>query len=185
MKEFTDEQLIEIHKKGDHTVFEIIYARYKNMIRSLARGLFLVGGDNEDLMQEGVLGLLNAVNTFNGATSFSTYAYTCIKNSMLTAVNSAQSKRNTPLNTSVPIATQTDEFLNLYLDPEDEIIGKESERELMQKITQGLSLFESTVLKLFLEGLSYVEIGEKLNKTAKSIDNALQRIKRKISNILA
>jgi len=104
---------------------------------------------------------------------------------MLTAVNSAQSKRNTPLNTSVPIATQTDEFLNLYLDPEDEIIGKESERELMQKITQGLSLFESTVLKLFLEGLSYVEIGEKLNKTAKSIDNALQRIKRKISNILA
>ncbi len=185
MKEFTDEQLIEMHKKGDHTVFEIIYARYKNMIRSLARGLFLVGGDNEDLMQEGVLGLLNAVNTFNGATSFSTYAYTCIKNSMLTAVNSAQSKRNTPLNTSVPIATQTDEFLNLYLDPEDEIIGKESERELMQKITQGLSLFESTVLKLFLEGLSYVEIGEKLNKTAKSIDNALQRIKRKISNILA
>ncbi|MBE5764656.1 MAG: sigma-70 family RNA polymerase sigma factor [Clostridiales bacterium] len=185
MKEFTDEQLIEMHKKGDHTVFEVIYARYKNMIRSLARGLFLVGGDNEDLMQEGVLGLLNAVNTFNGATSFSTYAYTCIKNSMLTAVNSAQSKRNTPLNTSVPIATQTDEFLNLYLDPEDEIIGKESERELMQKITQGLSLFESTVLKLFLEGLSYVEIGEKLNKTAKSIDNALQRIKRKISNILA
>ena len=185
MKEFTDEQLIEMHKKGDHTVFEIIYARYKNMIRSLARGLFLVGGDNEDLMQEGVLGLLNAVNTFNGATSFSTYAYTCIKNSMLTAVNSAQSKRNTPLNTSVPIVTQTDEFLNLYLDPEDEIIGKESERELMQKITQGLSLFESTVLKLFLEGLSYVEIGEKLNKTAKSIDNALQRIKRKISNILA
>lgn len=185
MKEFTDEQLIEMHKKGDHTVFEIIYARYKNMIRSLARGLFLVGGDNEDLMQEGVLGLLNAVNTFNGATTFSTYAYTCIKNSMLTAVNSAQSKRNTPLNTSVPIATQTDEFLNLYLDPEDEIIGKESERELMQKITQGLSLFESTVLKLFLEGLSYVEIGEKLNKTAKSIDNALQRIKRKISNILA
>ncbi len=185
MKEFTDEQLIEMHKKGDHTVFEVIYARYKNMIRSLARGLFLVGGDNEDLMQEGVLGLLNAVNTFNGATTFSTYAYTCIKNSMLTAVNSAQSKRNTPLNTSVPIATQTDEFLNLYLDPEDEIIGKESERELMQKITQGLSLFESTVLKLFLEGLSYVEIGEKLNKTAKSIDNALQRIKRKISNILA
>jgi len=185
MKEFTDEQLIEMHKKGDHTEFEVIYARYKNMIRSLARGLFLVGGDNEDLMQEGVLGLLNAVNTFNGATSFSTYAYTCIKNSMLTAVNSAQSKRNTPLNTSVPIATQTDEFLNLYLDPEDEIIGKESERELMQKITQGLSLFESTVLKLFLEGLSYVEIGEKLNKTAKSIDNALQRIKRKISNILA
>lgn len=185
MKEFTDEQLIEMHKNGDHTVFEVIYARYKNMIRSLARGLFLVGGDNEDLMQEGVLGLLNAINTFNGATSFSTYAYTCIKNSMLTAVNSAQSKRNTPLNTSVPIATQTDEFLNLYLDPEDEIIGKESERELMQKITQGLSLFESTVLKLFLEGLSYVEIGEKLNKTAKSIDNALQRIKRKISNILA
>ncbi len=185
MKGFSDEQLVEMHKKGDLSVFEIIYARYKNMIRSLARGLFLIGGDNEDLMQEGVLGLLNAVNTFNGTTNFSTYAYTCIKNSMLTAVNSAHSKRNSPLNTSVPINAQTDEFLNLYLDPEDEVIGKESERELMQKITQGLSSFESTVLKFFLEGLSYVEIGEKLNKTAKSIDNALQRIKRKISNILA
>jgi RNA polymerase sporulation-specific sigma factor len=185
MKDYSDEQLVELYKNGNVAVFEVIYARYKNLIRSLARGLFLIGGDNEDLMQEGVLGFLNAVNTFNGASGFSTYAYTCIKNSMLSAVAKAQSKKNSPLNTSVSLATQTDEFLNLYLDPEDELIGIENERELMQKITAELSSFEITVLKLFLEGLSYVEISEKLNKPAKSIDNALQRIKRKISNILA
>lgn len=184
MKDYSDEQLIDLYKSGKVDVFETIYARYKNMIRSSARRFYLVGGDNEDLMQEGVIGLLNAVNTFNGSTSFSTYAYTCIKNAMLSAVFSAQSKKNVPLNSSVPITSVTDEFLNLYLDPEDEVIGKESEKELMQKITAELSSFEITVLKLFLEGLSYLEISQKLNKQPKSIDNALQRIKRKISNIL-
>ena len=184
MIDYSDEQLVELYKKGNPAVFENIYARYKSMIRSLARRFYLVGGDNEDLMQEGVIGLLNAINTYNGSCLFSTYAYACIKNAMISAVNSAQSKKNGPLNRSVPITSQTDEFLNLYLNPEDEIIGKENEKELMQKITAELSSFEITVLKLFLEGLSYLEIGEKLNKQPKSIDNALQRIKRKISNIL-
>ena len=103
---------------------------------------------------------------------------------MITAVNRAKSQKNRALNSSVSIHTLTDGVLELYLDPEDEIIGQESANELMQKITNALSSFEITVLKCFMEGLSYVEIGEKLNKTPKSIDNALQRIKRKIMQIV-
>ena len=185
MIEYSDEQLVARYRNGEVIVFEVIYERYKNMIRSCARRFFLVGGDHEDLMQEGVIGLLNAVNTFNGSSVFSTYAYTCIKNAMVTAINRDQSKKNAPLNSSVPITAETDEFLNLYLDPENEIIARENERELMQKILSQLSSFEVTVLKLFLQGLSYLEIGKKLNKQPKSIDNALQRIKRKISNIIS
>lgn len=184
LEEYSDEQLINRYKSGEVAVFEIIYHKYKNMIKSCARKFFLVGGDHEDLIQEGVLGLLNAVNTFNGKSGFSTYAYTCIKNSMITAVNRAKSQKNRALNSSVSIHTLTDGVLELYLDPEDEIIGQESANELMQKITNALSSFEITVLKCFMEGLSYVEIGEKLNKTPKSIDNALQRIKRKIMQIV-
>lgn len=182
--DYSDELLVQKYKDGEVAVFEIIYAKYKNMIKSCARRFFLVGGDNEDLMQEGVIGLLNAVNTFNGKTQFSTYAYTCIKNAVITAVNRAQSQKNKALNSSVSIHTITDELFNLYRDPEDEVIGRESANELMQNIENALSDFEITVLKLFIDGLSYTEIGERLNKTPKSIDNALQRIKRKINEVL-
>ena len=181
---FSDEQLIEKFKAGEALAFEVIYDKYKNMIKSCARKFFLVGGDNEDLMQEGVVGLLNAVNTFNGKSGFSTYAYTCIKNSMITAVTRAQSQKNQPLNSSLSIHTLTDDFLNLYLDPEMEVIGQESANELMQRIMLALSSFEITVLKMYVDGLSYLEIGEKLNKTPKSKDNALQRIKRKITKVI-
>ncbi len=184
MREYTDEKLVELYQSGEKDVFEIIYERYKNMIRSCARGFFLVDGDYEDLLQEGLIGLHNAVNTFNGKSEFSTYAYTCIKNAIISAVVRGQSKKNEPLNTSVPINGHTDEFLNLYLNPEDEIIGKENAKELLEKINAELSPFEITVLKLYMEGHSYQLIAEKLNKTAKSIDNALQRIKNKISKIL-
>ena len=183
MNERSDIELIALFKGGQDEAFNELYERYKYMIKSCARSFFLVGGDSEDLMQEGVIGLLKAVNSYNGANAFSTYAYACIKNSLLSAVKKAQSFRNKPLNYSVSIYSNGLE-LTPTTDPEEEFIGKESADELIQKINQNLSSFEITVLKLYFEGLSYVEIATKLNKEAKSIDNALQRIKRKISKIL-
>ncbi|MBR3864793.1 MAG: sigma-70 family RNA polymerase sigma factor [Clostridia bacterium] len=183
MNERTDIELIALFKGGQDEAFNELYERYKYMIKSCARSFFLVGGDSEDLMQEGVIGLLKAVNSYNGANAFSTYAYTCIKNSLLSAVKRAQSFRNKPLNYSISIYSNGFE-LTPTTDPEEEFIGKESADELIQKINQNLSSFEITVLKLYFEGLSYVEIATKLNKESKSIDNALQRIKRKISKIL-
>lgn len=182
MSEYSDDQLIALYKQGQDGAFNSLYDRYKYMIKSCARSFFLVGGDNEDLIQEGVIGLLKAVNGYNGTNAFSTYAYTCVKNALLSAVSKAQSAKNKPLNYSVSIYSDTVE-LNPAIDPEEEIIGKESADELIKKINEKLSSFEITVLKLYLNGLSYLEIGEKLNKQPKSIDNALQRIKRKISNI--
>lgn len=188
MSEYTEdrpiEQLIEEYKSGKTEVFEVIYNKYKNMIVSLAHRLYLVGGDTEDLIQEGFIGLVNAINTFNGTVEFSTYAYVCVKNSMLTAIKRAGSLRNRPLNEHLPIDNSVEKLLYLYTDPEAEIIGQENATELMNKISTALSNYEITVLKLYIDGLSYLEISKKLNKEAKSIDNALQRIKRKIANIL-
>ncbi len=183
MSEHTDIELIALYKGGQDEAFNELYERYKYMIKSCARSFFLVGGDSEDLIQEGVIGLLKAVNSYNATNAFSTYAYACIKNSLLTAVKKAQSFRNKPLNYSVSIYSDGLE-ITPTTDPEEEIIGKESADELIQKINKTLSSFEITVLKLYLEGLSYIEIANKLNKQSKSIDNALQRIKRKISKIL-
>ena len=185
MCEYSDVELITLYKKGQDEAFNQLYDRYKYMIKSCARSFFLVGGDSEDLIQEGVIGLLKAVNSYNdnGTNSFSTYAYACIKNSLLSAVKKAQSARNKALNYAVSIYSNGLE-LSPTTDPEEEIIGKESANELIQKINQTLSSFEITVLKLYFEGLSYVEIANKLNKQSKSIDNELQRIKRKISKIL-
>lgn len=184
MLECSDNRLIEQYKSGDNNAFNLLYERYKNMIKSLARKFFLAGGDNDDLMQEGVLGLLNAVNTFNFCGQFSTYAYACIKNSIISAVLKAQSKKNAPLNASVSIEDGTQNKGVGFVDPEDQIISQEAADELMEKIKSNLSHFEKNVFKLYLEGLSYVEIGQRMNKEAKAVDNALQRIKRKISEIL-
>ena len=185
MCEYSDEQLIAQYKQGQDEAFNQLYERYKHMIKSCARSFFLAGGDSEDLIQEGVIGLLKAVNSYNdnGTNTFSTYAYACIKNALLSAVKKAQSVKNKALNYAVSIYSNGLE-LSPTTDPEEEIISKESANEFIQKINEKLSSFEITVLKLYFEGLSYVEIANKLNKQSKSIDNALQRIKRKISQIL-
>ena len=143
---FSDEQLIEKFKAGEALAFEVIYDKYKNMIKSCARKFFLVGGDNEDLMQEGVVGLLNAVNTFNGKSGFSTYAYTCIKNSMITAVTRAQSQKNQPLNNYISLSgwsdndsDKTEIIIDSEFGPEERYINKETEKELINTIKNTLS----------------------------------------------
>ncbi len=177
----SDEQLVENFISGDEQSFEILCHRYDRLIKSLSRTFILFGGSDEDLWQEGFLGLLSACKNYDksrsNASSFSTYAYSCIKNKMLMAVKSEKTDKQKALSTSVSI-----ENLNVdekIISPEDTIIDSEYIVEIKKKILSKLSTFERKVFELYLEGYNYLEIAEKLSKSAKSIDNALHRIKEK------
>lgn len=179
-----DEQLVQMYKNGEVAAFDELYNRYKYIIKAASHSFYLVGGDNDDLLQEGFLGLLKAVNEFNGKSSFKNFAYICIRSKMLTAIKSAHSIKNQPLNGYISIYGSSVELNKLFgNDPEEQLIKSENTGELIEKINKRLSKFEIIVFKGYLEGLSYTEIGARLGKDPKSIDNALQRIKKKISSI--
>lgn len=180
-----DEQLVDIYKKGEQGAFEELYDRYKKIIKAGARSFYLVDGDHDDLLQEGVLGLLKAVDNFNGKSSFKSFAYICIRSKMLNAIKKSNSNKNKPLNTYVSIYGSSVELDKLLYDnPEDTLISKENSLEFIQEVNSKLSKFEIIVFNMYLEGLSYTEIGAKLSKTPKCIDNALQRIKNKLNKIV-
>ena len=175
-----DEQLVKKYQGGDLNCFNLIYERYKNIVKYFARNLYLLGADSEDLLQEGMLGLVEAVNTYKeGECSFKTYANLCIKSKLYTAVKKYASKKSSPLNNSTSFYSL--DSLGVFSDnPEDIVIEKESDSELKNKIFKGLSEYEISVLNLYLSGLSYEEIAIKLQKNVKAIDNALQRVRKKI-----
>ena len=179
----SDNQLIALHKEGNMMVFEEICNRYGGLVKSICRQYFLVGGDFDDLLQEGFLGLLKAVNTYDGErqATFKTFAYTCISGNVKTAIKKACSKTNQPLNEAIPI-----EALRYFAteNPEDEIIEDEGEEEFLKKLKTILSPFEYKVLSLWARGNSYAEISETTAKSVKSIDNAIQRIKKKLTENL-
>jgi len=137
-------------------------------------------------LQEGLLGLLKAVNTYNsdysGASSFKTFAYLCVSSNIKTAIKKAYSYKNKPLNYYVSMSPEDESKLR-FCDPEQEIINIESESELKKKVTTELSNFELEVLKMFLGGSSYSEIAAKFSKKEKAIDNALQRIRKKLNGV--
>lgn len=184
MNALTDEKLVELYKNGDCSAFEELYMRYKYVITAASRSFYLSGGDKDDLCQEGLLGLLKAADTYNGNSSFKSYAYLCIRSKILTAIERASSKKNKPLCGYVSIYGQSTELNRLFGgDPEEKIINDESASEFMDKVYKKLSKFEIIVLNYYLDGLTYTEISLKLGKDPKCIDNALQRIKKKISQI--
>ena len=176
----TDNELIALYKKGDVVAFETIYDRYRNLIKAIVRPFFLVGGDSDDLIQEGFLGLLKAVNTYDESklATFSSFAYTCISSSVKTAVKRDLSKKNLPLNSAISIEGL--EIVSID-DPESQVIRSELSKELSQRLKSELSAFEFKILKLWLGGASYAEISEQIGKPAKSVDNAVQRIKKKLN----
>ena len=182
MKNLTDEELVKAYKQGKEDAFNEIHKRYKNAILSYAHSVYVIGADLEDVIQEGMLGLLNAVNYYNGKSSFKNYAFLCIKSSILKAVTRSFSNQNLPLNSSVDITGCEAEINRVVGDPEDEIILKETISLLLEKVKQNLSAFEQQVLEMFLQGYSYVEIGQKFNCSAKKCDNILQKIKKKLSS---
>lgn len=188
--DYTDEELLNMYKKGETFCFDIIMLRYKNMVLEIAKDFFLVSGDNDDLIQEGMIGLYKAVRDYreDGLAKFSTFAYTCIKRQILTAVTKDNSKKNMPLNTSLP--TETDNNYNdssgdtLLSDngisnPEFLIVKKEDNLEKRNKLMKVLSPFEKSVCKMMFMEYDYRQIALKLRKDEKVIDNAMQRIKLK------
>ena len=188
--DYSDAQLAAFAKSGDRSAEETLVLRYTRLVRACARPLFLMGGDSEDLVQEGMLGLLAAIREFDSdrGVTFYAYAEVCIRNRLLSAVKAASRDKHTPLNSSVPLdtalfdSTDCDErgTIDQQGNPEALFIHREDMQERMNQIYSQLSPLETRILQLFLSGLSYSEIASKVNRPSKSVDNAVQRIRRKI-----
>ena len=196
-KIISDEELIKKTKNGEESAENLLFSRYKDLVVKIARGYFIVGGDLEDLVQEGMIGLYKAVKNFSDEkeASFKTFAVLCIKHQIQTAIKAANTNKNKPLSSADSFQSFTEngtsenlDFLpiDLVLDstPEEKIIDKENFKNLNEKIKSHLSPLEFKVLKLYLQGYSYKEISASLNVTSKSIDNSLSRIKSKLRSKL-
>lgn len=185
----SDEALCRAAAAGSDGAEEALVLRYNRLVRACARPYFLLGGDSEDLLQEGMIGLVSAIRNFKPGenASFRTFAAHCIRNRLLTAVKAAQSDKRAPLNRSIPFDTPfldslSDESLGfLRANPEDLMIDREAVQECRASWKGLLSGFETKVLALYLGGLSYSEIAVRLGRSAKSVDNAVQRIRRKVA----
>jgi len=187
-----ENQLLKLAKDKDEKAVEELLKRYKFVPSSIARSYFLIGGAEEDLLQEGMIGLYRAINTYDDEKgSFKTFVYACVKNSILSTVKKSNSKKNKPLNEYVSLSgyVDGDSDKNSFIQdsqygPEDMLLYKEAESELENKIISELSEAEYQIFKLYLAGLTYSQISQKLNKTIKSIDNSLQKLKKKIIKII-
>jgi len=192
-KQYTDEELITLIQNGDESAETELFSRYKDLVVKIARGYFIVGGDLEDLVQEGMIGLYKAIKGFSDEkeASFKTFAVLCIKHQIQTAIKHANTNKNKPLSSAVSFQSFTENGMSENLDflpialvledtPEEKIIDKENFKSLNKKIKSHLSPLEFKVLKLYLQGYSYREISTALEVSSKSIDNSLSRIKTKL-----
>nr|WP_188648127.1 RNA polymerase sporulation sigma factor SigH [Marinithermofilum abyssi] len=193
----TDEELVDRVRSGDSTALEELINKYKNFVRAKARSYFLIGADHEDIVQEGMIGLYKAIRDFRGdkLASFKAFAELCITRQIITAIKTATRQKHIPLNSYVsldkPIYDEdSDRTLMDILtggrvsDPEELYINQEEFDDIEDKMSQILSELERQVLMLYLDGRSYQEIAVDLNRHVKSIDNALQRVKRKLERYL-
>lgn len=195
----TDEQLIRKLRGGETAITDYIMDKYKTVVRKKARAMYLLGGENEDLIQEGMIGLFKAVRDYNVEhdTSFYSFAELCISRQMYTAIKLSQRQKHIPLNSYVSLyeqANEVEEGRQAPLidqlqpakenNPEELFLDKEYFATLEQKLKEHLSDLENRVLYLHLMGEDYRSIAKLLGKSPKSIDNALQRIKQKMSGIL-
>nr|WP_245368607.1 RNA polymerase sporulation sigma factor SigH [Paenibacillus silagei] len=193
----SDEEIVEIFRGGDSGALEHLINKYRNFVRAKARSYFLIGADREDIVQEGMIGLYKAIRDFKGdkLSSFKAFAELCITRQIITAIKTATRQKHIPLNSYVsldkPIYDEdSDRTLmdvicgSQVLDPEELIINQEEFIGLEDKMAEILSDLERKVLMLYLDGRSYQEIAEDLKRHVKSIDNALQRVKRKLERYL-
>jgi RNA polymerase sporulation-specific sigma factor len=190
----TDEELIAFYHEGFEPAVESLLQRYRNFARLKARSYFLAGADKDDIVQEGMIGLYKAIRDFSAEkqTSFRAFAEICITRQIITAVKTATRQKHLPLNQYVslskPLAADEDQDWVLQdvietqqvSDPAELVISHDELRSIKLVFAEILSDFEAEVLHMYVEGKSYQEIGEHLNRHVKSIDNALQRIKRKV-----
>ena len=179
----TDEQLAAAAQGGDSAATQALLEKYKDAVRGAARSFFLAGGDGEDLVQEGMIGLYLAITGFKaGGMSFKNFAYVCIRRRIMSAVKSAARKKHMPLNTGIPFpeAGALGE-LAAEGDPEEALILSEEPKEFWRAAKKVLSPAELDTLLLYVQGVSVADIAAKRGVSAKSADNAVQRAKRKIA----
>ena len=191
--ERADEALCTLAASGDRIAEEALVMRYHRLVRICARPYFLAGGDSEDLIQEGMVGLVAAIREYDSgkAASFRTFAEVCIKNRLISVIKAAARDKHIPLNNYVSFETPLfsgngDHYAygaadQLQEDPEAILLGREAFQERMRALEGQLSGFEASILRLYLNGLSYSEIAAEVNKSPKSVDNAVQRIRRKLA----
>lgn len=188
----TDEALCLKAAAGDRTAEELLVTRYNRLVRICARPYFLAGGDSEDLIQEGMVGLLFAIREYRAekGVSFRTFAETCVRNRLFSAIKAATRDKHTPLNNYVSFETPFFDGNADHAafppqpgqsDPEALYISRESHRERAEDLKDRLSSFEAEILGLYLTGLSYSEIAVAVHRPPKSVDNAVQRIRRKVA----
>lgn len=193
----SDEDIVEAVREGDSGALEYLINKYRNFVRAKARSYFLIGADREDIVQEGMIGLYKAIRDFKGdkLSSFKAFAELCITRQIITAIKTATRQKHIPLNSYVsldkPIYDEDSDRTLLDVicgttvsDPEELIINQEEFVGLEDKMSEILSDLERKVLMLYLDGRSYQEIAVDLRRHVKSIDNALQRVKRKLERYL-
>ena len=197
---FNDEELIEMVHQGNIDALDFLITKYRLLARAKAKSYFLIGADKEDIVQEGMIGLYKAIRDFKGdkLSSFRAFAELCITRQIITAIKTATRQKHIPLNRSIslsiPINKSSDEEdegitlmdiikNNVSPSPEEEVISKENVEDINEYIIKALSNLEIQVLHLYIDGKNYKEIAKVLDKTPKSIDNALQRIKKKLEGV--
>lgn len=201
LEQLTDEALIESYRAGTNDAIEILVQRYKRFVRTKIRANYFIGVDKDDLIQEGMIGLFKAICDYDPHkdTTFKSFATLCVTRQVSTAFKAVSRQKHIPLNTSISLSipisqkgNEEDEEGITLLDtiknttsmtPEDEMISKENLEVLNNQMKKVLSKLEWQVLSLYISGKNYQEIAKELNKAPKSIDNALQRIKKKVESI--
>ncbi len=190
-KDDSDQKLLEKIQAGDEDAMDCLLEKYRGYVRMEARKFFLAGGDEEDLIQEGMIGLFKAVRSYNKEkdASFATFAMLCVRRQIYTTVTASNRKKHNPLNNYISIFEEHGEEehnLDQALEdpvenPEEVLLQKEAIKGYYQEMGKKLSAFEKQVMRYYLRGENYTQIAKKLGKTDKSIDNAIQRIRRKLN----
>ena len=193
----TDEEIVSLAKNGDTIALEFLISKYKNFVRSKARTYFLIGADREDIIQEGMIGLYKAIRDYryDRQTSFHSFAEICVTRQIITAIKTATRQKHMPLNSYVSLnkpvyEEESERTLSDVItqgkagNPEDLFIDQEDFLDIESTMQRILSPLEQDVVNLYLEGKSYVEIAQQLDRHVKSVDNALQRVKRKLEQYL-
>lgn len=196
-RDLTDAELVTMGRNGDAQALEFIIHKYKHFVRAKTRSYFLIGADREDIFQEGMIGLYKAIRDFkeDKPSSFKAFAELCVTRQIITAIKTATRQKHIPLNSYVSLDKpiyddESDRTLldvitgSKVMDPAQLIINQEELMAIEEKMSEVLSELEKQVLMLYLDGRSYQEISEDLNRHVKSIDNALQRVKRKLERSL-
>ena len=189
----TDEQIIALTKTGDRQALDFLLDRHKKLVKQKARAYFIMGADGDDIIQEGMIGLYKAVRDYDRQKNvpFASFASLCIERQILTAIKNASRQKHSPLNSYISLSSddfdaESEFFLNTLAgkhtsSPEEMLINNETKSSIETSIEKSLSKMERNVLSLYLNGASYGEIANILNKNEKAVDNAIQRVRRKMS----